>query len=180
MKPFFDSVRAQFGKLKQRQVECLTALHDATLGMALEHRAYILATAWHETWCFAHMREIWGPTAQQLKYEPPHAIAQRLGNTLKGDGRKFMGRGFVQLTGRRNYAWAGKITGKDLLAMPELAEMPEIAARILVDGMASGAFTGKRLADFKTYEAMRRAVNGTDKAALIAGHARKFEKALRT
>jgi putative chitinase len=179
VKPFFDETRKQFGKLNQKQVNCLSALFTATEGLPVMHRAYVLGTAWHETWCFKFTKEIWGPTKQQLKYEPPHPIAKRLGNTLKGDGKRFMGRGFPQLTGRSNYVWASKVTGQDLVAMPDLAEAPEISAKIIVTGMVTGAFTGKSMSDYKTYEAMRRVVNGTDKAALIAGYARKFETAIK-
>lgn len=178
MKPFFDEVRKQFGKLNQKQVECLAALFTEAHGLSKEHTAYILGTAWHETGRFKYTREIWGPTKQQLKYEPPHPIAKDLGNTVKGDGKRFMGRGFVQITGRRNYVWASKILGLDVAAMPELAEVAQHAAKIIVKGMVTGAFTGKKLADYKAYEDMRRVVNGTDKAALIAGYARKFQKAL--
>jgi putative chitinase len=180
MKEFFDEVRAAFGKLNQKQVECLVELLTASRDLPLKQRAYIAATAWHETGRFRYTKEIWGPTAQQLKYDPPHKIAKELGNTMKGDGKRFMGRGFVQITGRRNYNWAAKVIGQDLVAMPELAEVPSHAAKIIVAGMTSGAFTHLKLSDYKTYEEMRRVVNGTDRAALIAGYARKFERAMAT
>lgn len=65
----------------------------------------------------------------------PEAIANkvyggRMGNTDAGDGYKFRGRGFVQLTGKDNYAAAGKALGIDLVAHPELAADPSIAAQI--------------------------------------------------
>jgi predicted chitinase len=53
-----------------------------------------------------------------------------LGNTQPGDGPRFKGRGFIQLTGRSNYARAGKELGLDLLQHPELAEEIEHAAQI--------------------------------------------------
>jgi putative chitinase len=65
----------------------------------------------------------------------PEAVAElmyggRMGNTSPGDGFKFRGRGHIQLTGRDNYAAAGKALGIDLLNMPDLAAKPEIAGKI--------------------------------------------------
>ena len=56
-----------------------------------------------------------------------------LGNKGNGDGDKFKGRGFVQLTGRSNYTKYSKALGLDtqLVKNPDLANDPEIAARIL-------------------------------------------------
>lgn len=56
-----------------------------------------------------------------------------LGNKGNGDGDKFKGRGFIQLTGRSNYTKFSKTLGKgtELVKNPELANDPEIAARIL-------------------------------------------------
>ncbi|MDP9053091.1 MAG: peptidoglycan-binding protein [Acidobacteriota bacterium] len=56
-----------------------------------------------------------------------------LGNTQPGDGARFKGRGFVQLTGRANYArYSAAIgLGSGLLDTPELANDPQIASRVL-------------------------------------------------
>jgi predicted chitinase len=53
-----------------------------------------------------------------------------LGNIYKGDGVKYKGRGFIQLTGRYNYTQAGKDLGIDLVKHPELAERPDVAAKV--------------------------------------------------
>lgn len=178
---FFSSVRSSFGPLTQNQVDGCNALLKATEGLPLMHRAYVLATTWHETGpesSSLHMtprREIWGPTTAQKGYEG----RKDLGNTIPGDGKKFMGRGYVQITGRANYQKASNLVGKDLVANPDLAMEPDIAARIIVDGMTKGWFTGKKMSDYTSYRDMRRVVNGTDKADMIAGYADKFEKALR-
>jgi predicted chitinase len=55
-----------------------------------------------------------------------------LGNSQAGDGYKFRGRGFTQLTGRANYAEAGKALGLDLENNPDLAASPAVAAQIAV------------------------------------------------
>ncbi len=65
----------------------------------------------------------------------PEALANtvygnRMGNTEAGDGYKYRGRGFTQLTGKNNYEAAGKDLGVDLVNSPELAESPEMAAKI--------------------------------------------------
>lgn len=58
-------------------------------------------------------------------------IAKRLGNTpaKDGDGAKYKGRGFIQVTGLSNYRAAGKALGLDLVNKPELLETPENAWR---------------------------------------------------
>lgn len=177
---FFAALRGAFGSLRQNQVDGISRLLSATEGLPLRHRAYVLASAWHETGPEAsalHMtprREIWGPTDAQKRYEG----RADLGNTIPGDGKRFAGRGYVQITGRLNYAKASRIVGVDLLAQPDLALDPEMAAKIIVAGMRDGWFTGRKLADCTSYSDMRRVVNGSDKADLIAGYARSFETAL--
>ncbi|MBS0274453.1 MAG: peptidoglycan-binding protein [Proteobacteria bacterium] len=64
-------------------------------------------------------------------YDPPTQIARTLGNTHTGDGAKFKGRGFVQLTGRANYGRIGTQIGKDLIGNPELGNDPATAGRVL-------------------------------------------------
>lgn len=64
-------------------------------------------------------------------YNPPSEIAKRLGNTNAGDGPKFKGRGFIQLTGRFNYQKFGPIVGAKLIDNPELANDQTIAANLL-------------------------------------------------
>ena len=181
MKAFYDSLRDDFGRLAVNQVAGIEFLLKATEGLPLRHRAYVLATAWHETGPASsdlHMtprREIWGPTPAQKRYEG----RADLGNTQPGDGKRFMGRGYVQITGRANYNRASTIVGRDLVSNPDLTMDPDFAAKIIVHGMVHGWFTGRKMSDFDSYVNMRRVVNGTDKAALIAGYAEKFEAAIK-
>jgi len=62
--------------------------------------AHFLAQVMHESGGFRWLREIWGPTDAQEGYEKRR---KGLGNTQAGDGKRFMGRGLMQLTGRANY-----------------------------------------------------------------------------
>src|SRR5438034_4989813 len=54
-----------------------------------------------------------------------------LGNTQPGDGARYHGRGYIQLTGRANYRAYGQKLGLPLEQNPDLALQPDVAARIL-------------------------------------------------
>jgi putative chitinase len=145
--------------------------------------AYGLATTFHETaQTMMPVRE-YGPKSYFSKYEPNTKIGKQLGNTKPGDGYKYMGRGFVQITGRRNYKFVGEKIGFPLENEPDLALDWAVARRIAREGFMHGYFTGKKLGDYvnatKTdYVNARRVINGVDKAQTIATYAKKFEAAL--
>lgn len=61
--------------------------------------AAFLAQVGHESGGLRYVREIWGPTPAQRRYEG----RADLGNTEPGDGRRYLGRGLIQVTGRANY-----------------------------------------------------------------------------
>ena len=175
---FFAKVREFFGKLSQSQVDGFNTILAATAALNTRHRAYILATVWHETAFTMQPIIERGSRAYFVKYNAGTTIGKTLGNTLPGDGYRFRGRGYVQLTGRRNYMRASLATGVDLIADPDRATDPEIAAKIMISGMTAGWFTGKKLADFGNYLHMRKVINGMDRAGDIAGYAHRFETAL--
>jgi predicted chitinase/5'(3')-deoxyribonucleotidase len=87
----------------------------------------------HETLDFKHMKEI-GGSLDFRKYDPKYAPkkAKALGNKQVGDGAKYKGRGYIQLTGRDNYKKAGAALGLPLEKNPELVEKPEVAAKVAV------------------------------------------------
>jgi predicted chitinase len=95
--------------------------------------AALLAQAAHESHNFKSMVE-YGGSLDFRKYDPKYAPkkARALGNTKVGDGARYKGRGYIQLTGRYNYKRAGQALGLPLEAKPELAEKPEVAAKIAV------------------------------------------------
>lgn len=170
---FFAAVRQITGPLDNMQVTTINDLLSAAAHWPIGWLAYGLATAWHE----ARLKPIpeWGkgkgrPYAAPGKYGQPQ-----------------YGRGLVQITWDRNYEWADKALGLDgsLLKNFDRALEPEIATAILVKGMETGAFTGKKLADYipsrgtpSQFGNARRIINGTDKAAQIAGYAEAFQGAL--
>lgn len=182
MQTFFNAVRPMFGKLKQSQVDGLNALLRATESLPITHRAYLLATAFHETAKTMQPITEYGPRSYFSKYDTGR-LASALGNTPQadGDGYTYRGRGYVQITGRRNYAKASEALGVDFVGNPDLALRPDYAARILVLGCSEGWFTGRKLEDYLPgdYVGARRVVNGTDRAEMIAGYAENFEAALR-
>lgn len=153
---FFDTARDSVlgPTLEQGEVDGCNALLAVMDGAPLAWTAYALATAYHETAGKLHpIREYGSTNYFDRRYGPPPvgqkpALARSLGNTQPGDGSRYCGRGFVQLTGRRNYdLWSG-VLGVDLVGNPDKALEPAIAARIMREGMTRGAFTGKGFADY--------------------------------
>jgi predicted chitinase len=86
--------------------------------------AQFLAQCFHESAGFKRMHEY----ASGKDYEG----RRDLGNIYKGDGIKYKGRGFIQITGRDNYRRAGQALDLPLEERPELASRPDVAAKIAV------------------------------------------------
>lgn len=170
---FFDHVRKITGRLSQEQVDSILLILTHSAAYPIGWVAYILATAWHESRFIP--QEEWGK-GKGKKYGQPGKY-----------GQSQHGRGFVQLTWDFNYEWADKALNLDgaLLRNFDLALTPSIAARILVQGMVDGAFTGKGLSHYigvqgsrEHFRQARKIVNGRDKESLIAGYAVGFQEAL--
>lgn len=192
-KTFFDHCRGGVmgPTLDGDEVSGAEAILDAMAGTPISWCAYALATAWHET---AHtlqpIREFGGPAYLTRMYDitgQRPELARANGNTAPGDGVRYCGRGYVQLTWRANYRRAGEKLGLPLEANPELAMRKDIAAQIMRRGMEEGWFTGKAFDHFlqpsgpapmPAFTDARRIINGKDKATLIAGYAMAFQAAL--
>jgi putative chitinase len=190
---FFDHARRTLfdSRLSARQRQGLELIIDSGVhrlgGGSRQALAYVLATAYHETGAAMQpIREKGGRAYLTRSYDilgDKPTRARTNGNTAPGDGIRYAGRGFVQLTWKNNYRRIGDLLGIDLVGSPDKALEPAIAALILVRGMQEGWFTGRKLADYFTEEESdrvqaRRIINGLDRANLIAEHAQKFEAAL--
>lgn len=185
---FFANYRKEFGRLKQQTVSGIELLGRFIMVdphiTDMRHVAYILATVKHE--CADRWSPIieYGKKSYFKKYRCGTTIGNALGNIIDGDEWTYRGRGYVQLTGRRNYANLTKVlelpAAQNLVDHPENALVPIISYQILSVGMREGLFTGKKLseyinADICDYANARRIVNGTDQFRLIADYARQFE-----
>lgn len=202
---FFPAVRMNpfARKLNQSQVDGMNAIldaWDATEFDDLRWLAYMLGTAYHETattmqpiheyGSHEYFERMYGPQGKRPD------TAKKMGNTKPGDGAKYCGRGYVQLTWQQNYKKAGELLKVDLVNDPDLAMHPDIAAKIMFCGMTDAevvfedvhddqnfSFTGKTLEDYfndKTEDWVnaRRIINGTDHAQMIAETAKDFYEAL--
>ena len=127
-----------------------------------QRQAAFLAQVGHECAGFKFIYEIWGPTASQSRYE----VRQDLGNVKPGDGYRYRGRGWIQLTGRDNYRKAterlraalGKAVVPDFEAEPDQVATPKWAAMTAADfWLANGC---NELADAGDPYKLCRKING--------------------
>ena len=120
--------------------------------------AAFVAQLAHESGEFRWMEELWGPTPAQRRYEPVGELARKLGNTDPGDGKRFKGRGPIQITGRFNYGRFGKLLGIDLAAEPDRAAQPDIA--FATAGLFWRSNGLNELADGDQFITITRRING--------------------
>lgn len=192
-KVFYDEVRKTIfdGKISEEEVEGIEVLLDAWeddfADQPIEYLAYCLGTAFHETaYSMQPIKERGSASYKTRLYDVTGKNpkrARRMGNTKKGDGVKYCGRGHVQLTWKVNYRRASKYLGIDFVKSPDKVMIPEHSARIMFQGCIEGWFTGKKLGDYlgenrRNYYRARRVVNGLDCAMKIAAYAKRMERAL--
>lgn len=190
---FFEYTKINLfeGRFKQSQVNGLNiflnfweAKHSRKDDRFL---AYILGTAHHEVdRKFQPIKEYGTKAYFKKRYDiegDNPKLAKELGNLSPGDGAKYHGRGYVQITGRANYqVWKNKLN-KDLIGKPHFALEPDIAAQIIFGGMIMGTFTGKKLSDYfngttEDWKNARKIVNRLDRAELIASYSRTYYAAI--
>lgn len=127
----------------------IAALEEFEINTPLRIAAF-LAQVGHESGSLRWMEELASGEAYEGRED--------LGNIQPGDGRRYKGRGPIQLTGRANYRQAGKALGLDLEGHPEQASLPEVGFRI------AGHFWQTRglnkLADAGNLHMLTRRING--------------------
>lgn len=121
--------------------------------------AYLLATADGESGKGSYMVELWDGRGLQATYDG------RMGNNQPGDGKRYRGRGFIQMTGKERYQYWSKVLGKDLVANPDLMASPEIAGYVIVRAFIRGEATGRKISQYvqgdkRDWYNARRVVNG--------------------
>ena len=196
-KRFFDTIRKPLfgGRLTPAQVEGLSAILDRWERELPDGDprwlAYMLATAHHET------GRTMQPVRETFAESDAIAIARLDAAFARGQlrwvsapywlpderGRSWLGRGFVQLTHKRNYRTMGELIGIDLLTDPGKAMELDIALAILFAGMARGAFTGRKLSDYfaddrEDWRSARKIINGLESADTVAGYGRHYHAAI--
>ena len=174
---FFSLVREKpfNGTLTQGQVNGINAVLDTSEArppQLMSFLAYELGTVYHET----------AMTMLPIA-EYGHGAGRSYGHPDLQTRQVYYGRGYVQLTWKYNYVAMGKLLDVDLVNHPDLALEPDIAAKIMFEGMEKGIFTGRKLADYFTAEKSdwinaRRIINGLDCASAIATYAQEFNEAL--
>lgn len=163
---FFAAVKASVfgGRLGSAQIAGMTKILDYRdahyIDMSDMQLAYLLATVKHETGHkMVPVRE--GGGEVYLRKKPYYP---------------WVGEGLVQVTWAANARKFGAQKPGDCMTWP-------IALCAAFEGMTKGMFTGKKLSDFinddhVNFSQARRIINGTDRAALIAGYAQSFADAL--
>jgi putative chitinase len=129
------------------------AMAKYEINTALRVSAFLAQLA-HESAELKYMEEIWGPTAAQKRYEG----RADLGNSQPGDGKRFKGRGPIQITGRSNYRKYGALLGVDMEANPDLAAKPEYGFQIAA--LYWKLNKCNEYADQRNFKALTRAING--------------------
>lgn len=95
----------------------------------------------------------------EIVYGHQTTIGRSMGNTEPGDGWKYRGRGYIQITGKSNYKRFGDLLKVDLVGNPDLAKDPEIALRIVFHFIVSGIPGGlNRLNSYTSLEEAAREI----------------------
>lgn len=132
--------------------------HAMSAGIVGDELIQLLAQAQHETANFTRTEEV-GDKKYFRQYDPKFNArkAKALGNIKPGDGERYKGRGFLQITGRWNYREAGKALGLPLETHPELLARPDVAAKVSV--WYWNTFVKPNITNFKDVKGVTKKIN---------------------
>lgn len=154
-----DQLRRIMTNLRQARAEAYIdplnrAMAEFEINTRLRVSAFIAQVA-HESMEFLYFEEIASGQAYDITVNPRKA--RELGNVNPGDGRRYKGRGPIQLTGRANYRLAGRQLGLDLEGNPTIVATPNVGFR------SSAWYWGNRhlnaLADARNFRELTRRIN---------------------
>jgi predicted chitinase len=149
-----QQLKALMPELSEAQVQkYLPSLNKAMVEGGIntpQRQAAFLAQLAHESGGLKYFEELANGQAYEGRSD--------LGNTQPGDGARYKGRGPIQLTGRANYAAAGKALGIDLINHPELAATPEVGFKVATWFWNTRNLSN--LADTGSFDAITKRVNG--------------------
>ncbi|WP_239469744.1 glycoside hydrolase family 19 protein [Archangium violaceum] len=129
--------------------ELLAAMDEGGITTPARQAAFLAQLA-HESGELRYMEELASGEAYEGRKD--------LGNTQTGDGRRYKGRGPIQLTGRSNYRAAGDALGLPLEQQPELAAQPDVGFRVAAWFWRSRELSA--LADAGNFREVTRRING--------------------
>jgi len=170
---FFQAIKDNklFLTLTQLEVNGMNDIIDYFISKYTDLRwlAYVLATVYHETAeTMQPVKEYGGEKyLKSKKYYP------------------YYGRDLCQTTWIYNYQKVKDFSGIDVVSNPDLIGQMPLAAKVAIEFMVHGWYTGKKLQDYfnsvkEDYVNARKIINGLDKAELIAGYGKKFFASLKT
>jgi predicted chitinase len=148
------SLRRVVPSLSEREAKALArdlgqAMHDH--GITTRRRAAMfVAQVAHESGAFRYREEIASGAAYEGRAD--------LGNTRRGDGRKFKGRSYIQITGRANYREISRALGVDFTNHPQRLALPKYAAKGAAWWWQTHGLN--QLADAGDFTAVTRRING--------------------
>jgi predicted chitinase len=125
------------------------AMAEFEITSYLRETAFLAQLA-HESAELRYMEEIASGAAYEGRKD--------LGNTQPGDGKRYKGRGPIQLTGRANYAKYGGLLGLDLVSDPAIAATKEVGFRIAGEFWKLNGLN--ELADQQQFKAITKRING--------------------
>jgi predicted chitinase len=125
------------------------AMQEFEITSYLREAAFLAQLA-HESGELRYMEEIASGSAYEGRKD--------LGNIQPGDGKRYKGRGPIQLTGRANYKKYGDLLGLDLINNPTIAATKEVGFRIAGQFWKLNGLNG--LADQQDFKQITKRING--------------------